>query len=243
MLRGGGRAAPQVPLAPLPPGEGLPHLGRPPPAAPKEPKRTTSPAPPQLPFGGLPAALPLPPFLSAGSKKSPRRSPRRPRQVHRRPAGAGNAPLGGHGEPQRGGSAAPRPLLQPRRGHPAGSTRRTPQALPKPGLGQQLGRAPALKGSRPSNCQALTANKRPANCRKGLRVTNSAGGVAIPTRAAFSPFSWGYAHRCLLLSLAERHGASPSGLAQPRRPALTTMGLHLCSLSASLPRAQRHGSW
>uniref|UniRef100_A0A663FH98 RING-type E3 ubiquitin transferase n=1 Tax=Aquila chrysaetos chrysaetos TaxID=223781 RepID=A0A663FH98_AQUCH len=39
------------------------------------------------------------------------------------------------------------------------------------------------------------------------------------------------------------HGASPSGLAEPRRPALTTVGLDLCSLSAPLPRAQRHGSW
>jgi len=95
---------------------------------------------------GGPAALPLPPFLSPGSKKSPGRSPRRTRHVHRLPAVAGNAPLGGHSDPQRGGLAAPKPLLQPRRGHPAGSTRRTAQALPKPGLGQQLGRVPALKG-------------------------------------------------------------------------------------------------
>ena len=157
MLLGGGRAAPWLPPAPLPPEKGLPHLARPPPTALKGPTRTISPAPQQLPFVGVPAALPLPPFLSPGSKKSPRR----PWHVHPLPAGAGNTPLGGHGDPQRGGPAAPRPLLRPRRGHPAGSTSRTPQVLPKAGLGQQLGHTLALRVSRPSksNYQAVKENK------------------------------------------------------------------------------------
>ena len=161
MLLGGGRAAPWLPPALLPPEVGLPHLARSPPTALKGPTRTISPAPQQLPFVGVPAALPLPPFLSPGSKKSPRRSPRRPWHVHLLPPGAGNTPLGGHGDPRRGGLAALRPLLQPRRGHPAGSTSRTPQALPKAGLGQQLGHTPALKVSWPSksNYQAVKENK------------------------------------------------------------------------------------
>jgi len=150
MLPGGGKAALWLLLAPLSPEEGVLPPAWPPLTAQREPTRTTSAPPQQLRFVGVPAALPLSLFLSPGSKKSPGRSLRRPWHVHPLPAVAGNAPLGSHSDPQRGGLAAPRPLLQPRRGHPASSTRRTAQGLLKPGLGQQLEHVPALKGSRTS---------------------------------------------------------------------------------------------
>ncbi|XP_075596604.1 E3 ubiquitin-protein ligase Topors-like [Balearica regulorum gibbericeps] len=134
MLPEGRRAALWLPLAPLPPRKGLQCLARPTLSALKEPMRMTSPAPQQLPFVGVLAALPVPLFLSPGSK-SFRRSLRRPRHVHLLPTGAGNGPLGSHSDPQRGGLAAPRPLLQPRRGCPTSNSRTTPEVLPKPGLG------------------------------------------------------------------------------------------------------------
>ena len=145
VLPGAGRAALRVPSAPLPPEEGLPHPVLPPPAALPDTTWMSSSAPPQLPLVGIPAAPPLPLFPSRGSKKSPRRSQRRLRQVPPLPARAGNAPLGGHGDPPRGGLAALRPLHHPTRGHPTSNTRRTPQQLLKPGLGHQLGHAPAPK--------------------------------------------------------------------------------------------------
>lgn len=59
----------------------------------------------------------------------------------------------------------------------------------KTGLGQQLGHALALRGSQPSNYQAVKGSKGLKTAEKGPMLLT--GGVAIPTHAAFSPFSWG----------------------------------------------------
>lgn len=70
-------------------------------------------------------------------------------QVPPLPVRAETTLLGGHGEPPRGGLAAPRTLPSTSRGHlDDGKTRAMPQELPKPRPGQQLGSVLAHKSVR-----------------------------------------------------------------------------------------------
>jgi len=120
-----------VPLALLPPEEGLPAPAQPSVAALPDPVWMSSWASHPLPLLGVLAATAWLLLPSPRSPWSPRRS--RGRLCPGPPllAGAGTTPLGGHGNPQRGGPAGLR-ALQPQRGQhgvsdPGGCLRGWPQ--------------------------------------------------------------------------------------------------------------------
>ena len=112
--------------------------------------------------------------------------------------------------------------------------------LLKPGLGQQLGHALALKGSRPSksNYQAVKENKGLKNAEKVLVLLT----VQVPLLSPLCCFLPLFLGLCPPVPLAVLSQA-PWGFSLWPRTASLPCSDYLCSLSASLPRAQRRGSW
>ena len=226
VLPGGGRAALRVPRAPLPPKEGLSPPAQPPPAALRDPARRRCPAPRPQPVVGVPAASPLLPLPPPRSKRSHTRSQGRLCPGPPLPAGALKAPLKGHGDPQRGGPAAPTPL-QPARGqHRGGDPQRCLGGRPDQDCAFSRGLCQPSGAPRPPNPNIPIKDKH-ENCRKSLRVTNGAGGVALLT-----PFGF----------LAGRVGCEPRGvnpstrdgyscLLPPKGKCCPAPGLQLCSWS------------